>query len=373
MFCHKCGYQLPDDARFCQKCGTRVLHMGTDEVVKPSSLPANNIPSDNAPKKKSRKLPIVLGVAGLVVFIFIIAVLFSGLHDNNNYDSMIELTKTFTSEADDISFRYPKAWSIGNNDNESIVVQLGNLDIYSFIYVWKFTEMPTVADNLYDMDDRYFIENFVTENYDDVESSSIVNLSGVYAREIYYSAPDSNVGTVYYRTYFYTIDSVMYRIDLVKKENNPIDVDTVFDAIMDSYTITAEASVDSNVNDSVLPDNTSLVGDDDIMKGYQEPLENYYELSGFYGGSTEQSTLSISIYSSQEEGEVEIGNAEIYVKGDYYFGYIIPLEKDVFGVFTDTGEEIVLVKTVFNDIIVLQLYMNNQYIEEYWMQEHYES
>lgn len=56
-----------------------------------------------------------------------------------------------------------------------------------------------------------------------------------------------------------------------------------------------------------------------------------------------------------------------------YFGYIIPIEKDVFGVFTDTGEEIVLVKIVSNDIIILQLYMNGQYVEEYWLEEHYES
>lgn len=119
---------------------------------------------------------------------------------------------------------------------------------------------------------------------------------------------------------------------------------------------------------------TSVYSSGDTLAGYQEPIENYYKLSGAYAGITGQSTLSVSIYSAQEEGEVEIGNAEIYSgNGQYYFGTIIPTEENVYKVEAGTGEEVLLVETESSEGIVLQLYVDGQYLEEYRMTEHYES
>ena len=107
---------------------------------------------------------------------------------------------------------------------------------------------------------------------------------------------------------------------------------------------------------------------------YQEPIENYWKLSGSYSDSTGSLTLSLSIYSSQEEGEIEIGSVDIYASnGQHYVGSVTPVEKNVYRIATDTGEEVLLVEEDYGDIIMLQLYVDGQYLGEYQMVEHYES
>lgn len=564
MFCYKCGTELPDGVAFCHKCGTKIV---VDDSVKAEPEQRNvtakpvgmkqqqpNVVLSVPEKKRPRKLPVILGILALAI---VSVGVYLGTRDENDLSNMTELTKTFTSESDDVSFQYPKAWKIVDSDDESVVVRLSNADIYSFIYVRKFADGSGDAGNLYDMDDEYFLKNFIAEG-NVAESTSMVDINGFPAREVYYSVPDSNVGTVYYRTYLYAFETVVYRIDLVKKELNPIDVDRVFDAIMDSYTITAvpdesrlatdssEGTVDRNVaykeayaekvrelaaeddtvrfalidltgNDipelavdhygygvsvftwadgEIIPlmdywpygaggnmgyeyipgqnvirnmnldqagaivyesymmvndageivslfdedisaryfrdingngsmdegeyceepvyyygdteiskeeyaayqipgdferitgdlpaemileelegnDMTSGYPSDDILPEYYEPIENYWGLSGYYIGNTGQSTLSFSIYTSQEEGESEIGSADIYTdNGQHYSGMVIPIEKGVYKVIVDAGEEVLLVESSFDDVVALQLYVDGQFLEEYRMKEHYES
>ena len=113
---------------------------------------------------------------------------------------------------------------------------------------------------------------------------------------------------------------------------------------------------------------------DGTVTGYQEPIDSYYELSGMYSGNSEHSVLSLSIYSSQEEGETAIGSVDISVGGNLnYYGNVIPSSKDIFYVETDTGGEVLLVKSIMDGVIVLQLYVDGQWVEDYLMQEHYES
>lgn len=103
----------------------------------------------------------------------------------------------------------------------------------------------------------------------------------------------------------------------------------------------------------------------------QEPIESYYVLAGKYD-STGQSTLSLSIFSSQSEGERAIGNIWIYLQnGKSYEGEVFPLEKNGYQVVTDTGEDIMLAVSEDGDDIVLQLYVDGQYMEEFWMTEHF--
>ena len=111
----------------------------------------------------------------------------------------------------------------------------------------------------------------------------------------------------------------------------------------------------------------------DTTAGFYEPLEYYSKFGGSYEGSTGQSSLWISIYSSQEEGETEIGNVWMYVDDEeYYLGMIIAEpEKDVYLVESDTGEEVVLDAYTNEGIIVIDLYVDGQYIDGYMMVEHY--
>lgn len=113
---------------------------------------------------------------------------------------------------------------------------------------------------------------------------------------------------------------------------------------------------------------------DDSRSDYYEPIENYWKLSGAYSDSTGSLTISLSIYSSQEEGEMEIGTADIYANnGQHYVGSVTPVEKNVYKIATDTGEEVLLIEEDSGDVIMLQLYVDGQYLDEYQMVEHYES
>ena len=111
------------------------------------------------------------------------------------------------------------------------------------------------------------------------------------------------------------------------------------------------------------------------MEIFSQPIDAS-ELSGSYGGINDgQSTLSLSIYSSPEEGEAGIGNAEIYVGGGQYsyYGQVAEVTENVYKVATDTGDEVLLNASIAANGIVLELDVNGSLIEEYLMMEHYES
>lgn len=105
----------------------------------------------------------------------------------------------------------------------------------------------------------------------------------------------------------------------------------------------------------------------------QEPIENYLRLSGSYSASVGQSSLGIGIYTSQEEGEIEIGTVAIYAEdGDYFVGTLIPTAAGVYEVVTDTGEEVFLIEVDSDDAVTLDMYVDGEYLEEYFMTEHYQ-
>lgn len=116
---------------------------------------------------------------------------------------------------------------------------------------------------------------------------------------------------------------------------------------------------------------------DDTAAGFSKPLEYYFELSGSYKSSSGQSTLSISIYSSEEE--TGIGTVWVDTEMEsYYLGEIIAeLEENVYLAETDMGEETVLyVYYIYPEdyeTIYIDLNVDGQYIGGYTMVEHYES
>lgn len=76
MFCPKCGTKALEGAGFCQKCGAKLIV--DDSAAQPAvESPANSTnqsasaPKEAPAKKKSKKLPIIIGVAALVVLVVI--------------------------------------------------------------------------------------------------------------------------------------------------------------------------------------------------------------------------------------------------------------------------------------------------------------
>lgn len=387
------------------------------------------------------------------------------------------LSETYANETEGLSFSYPDLWEeversdygdyySDESDSDETVVLLSYRNdegINSTIQVLKFP---------YDESSDILAsdESYIKEHFDDsvsVTDFSDMEIGGVPTRMIAYVTEDD----LCYRTYFYAVGTALYRVNLVCKESLAEYFAKIYDAIMESYAITAMpagqesfnelskedkwdvaavwlhthgindyymcpaselgygsyddddsdlyfelpedpvflSGIISFINDDMLVtfpilidsdsgewlktnmypiedwynniwktryddyDGLSDSSNDNGAMGFTKSLEYYSELSGSYEGSTGQSILSISIYTSWEEAS--IGNVEIYVDDEwYYLGNIIAEpEQDVYLVETDAGEEVLLDVYSAYGTIAIDLYVDGEYIDEYLMVEHYES
>lgn len=522
MFCQQCGSQLSEGSKFCHVCGMRIPY--TDQAQQVAGEPQvhevqgnkagqqSAAEINNPPVQTQEKLPSKSGkkhfskrilIWGIIVVIVVILFAVAGSFNKGMSANLeVNLSKTYTNETQGIVFQYPGAWDIVDAadylySTENIVVLLANENdqgINSMIRVMKFSVDQESIDHLF-IDDEEFSKTFD----DDVTISEtyVTTIDGIKARMIAYVEQDD----LFYLSYFYGMGSNLYRIDFICNKNWEKTFRRFYDAVMESYTITATVSTNSSpnndicydgisvsnlisldsvevvnnfgypngsgggvldykeitfymwddlmvdsiviyypeyfsVNGSVLSVNgdgsvekeavTELLGenyeDEWLALGYyityryptytisfcinkynevehilirnplveekdrfyeatfdDTTLESYYGLAGFYEGSTGQSTLSLSIYSSQEEGETAIGTAVISEESEIsysYCGEVFTLEKDVYKVVANGGEiEVLLVVSMYNGNILIQLYNSTgeECIEEYHMVEAYES
>lgn len=79
MFCHKCGHRSPEGSAFCQKCGAKLITDDTPQAVSAPTKPQMDTPR----KKKSKKLPIVLGVVAVVIVAIIVVVKMTGSYSGD--------------------------------------------------------------------------------------------------------------------------------------------------------------------------------------------------------------------------------------------------------------------------------------------------
>lgn len=97
MFCPKCGTKALDGATFCQKCGAKLIvndatqQAATSTPVQPTQ--SQNVPLDAAKKKKSKKLPIIIGAVALVIVaVIVIAMNWNGEID---YEATVRAHQPF--------------------------------------------------------------------------------------------------------------------------------------------------------------------------------------------------------------------------------------------------------------------------------------
>lgn len=108
MFCPKCGTKAIDGAAFCQKCGAKLIldTPATQPVAESSANSANHsgsTPKEAPAKKKSKKLPIIIGVAVLVVLaVIFIAVNWEGKTD---YEATVRAHAPFVN-SQGLSYTY---------------------------------------------------------------------------------------------------------------------------------------------------------------------------------------------------------------------------------------------------------------------------
>lgn len=99
----------------------------------------------------------------------------------------------------------------------------------------------------------------------------------------------------------------------------------------------------------------------------EDPIEES-ALAGSYSPSAGGAELTLSIYTDEGDG------GEIGVADGAYSGPIVNVRTNVYRIITDTEEEILLgVSTGEDGDIVIRLYADGAYVDEYAMTEHFES
>ncbi len=254
MFCTKCGTKLPDDSKFCTKCGAK---LAAEEDMTGAAPQQSDVPQ----KKKSKKLPVILGVtASLVLILVILAVIGSSgdVSDSGGGGSSgVNLSQSYVNEAEGISFRYPSAWvpfgeeeidnlekniSKSGSGSGKVLAFLGNEnedlpEANTYIQITKFDVPQDAIDHLFISDEEF------AETFDDdvsIKNTSVTEVSGLPARTITYI---NSQGTGY-QSYFYSVGSTLYRIDFSWLGENPGDAQRFFDAILGSYTVTVPDTLD---------------------------------------------------------------------------------------------------------------------------------
>ena len=75
MFCTKCGNNLPDNAKFCDKCGNLQISHDMSRISSDKEK-SNELDSEISNERKLRKY-FIIGIVGVITLVIIIAVIFS--------------------------------------------------------------------------------------------------------------------------------------------------------------------------------------------------------------------------------------------------------------------------------------------------------
>lgn len=264
MFCSKCGTQALDGATFCQKCGAKLM-IGDTEQQAAAPAPAGQVqsqannPQSNIPKKKkSKKLPMILGALALIFVVIIIAVNFDDLQErgeqakkdeeyiaSQQQSAAITLSETYTNEAEGFSFQYPSDWTVMDG-KELYDASLDDTAVVSLYAPDGFGSASNVLVNktqadytLFDYTKSDFEQEF-SSIFDEVSVTGLsnVNIDGVPAIELGLSI-NTGAGPLVVVRYYYIVGDYTYIISGTIRQS-AIDSDgPVIDAIIGSYTITA--------------------------------------------------------------------------------------------------------------------------------------
>lgn len=286
MFCTKCGTQNPDGAGYCVKCGTKLVVDGqAPQTSQPSHAtprsPAQQTPLQSAetlpipqqyipqqypvspmPQKKKSKGPfIVLGVVGGMAALFILVIIIGILAGSQDEPSSsrqensavtgssaendnVELSKTYVNTNAGISFQYPSQWEKVPEADwddylsalDGVIVVLAREDddnptLDSLILLAQFDVDEEDHENFFS-DDETFLGWFEDEDHKTKETS-VIDLDGVPARRVTFVNSEGD-GRQYY---FYIAGDSIFRLDFIWWNEDDGNLQPIFDAIIDSYTI----------------------------------------------------------------------------------------------------------------------------------------
>lgn len=126
MHCSKCGAEIPDDALFCQNCGTKIESQNVSKEEKKTEVAEPVPPVEQAepvkvqntkkPSGSNKKLiAIIVGVLIIIVLVVVLIVVFAGNSSdstsgtNTGTDQTASAKLTYITDDDDISSEYEEA------------------------------------------------------------------------------------------------------------------------------------------------------------------------------------------------------------------------------------------------------------------------
>lgn len=172
----------------------------------------------------------------------------------------IELSEIYTNEKEGFSFRHPLSWQhLSETDfairkemlgGDSLILEIYSLDDleYGESYYASYMQVLKAPVNLTFQGTIDDFQRDLSERMDDVEviGLSDIELDGFPARKLSYLFND-NGQTCAVIEYYYVIDDIMYVIRFYTFQGYFNKYEPLFNAIMDTYTITATDAVEEDI------------------------------------------------------------------------------------------------------------------------------
>jgi archaeal flagellin FlaB len=128
MFCKKCGNNLPDNAKFCEKCGTSQIR--PDAPRGTTHADARSMPVTDASKPSNFLKYVIIGIVGIVALVIIISAVLSSVVLGAGYFSSQKAQETVNTGAIPQYTAVPRAQEtvyIGLEQAASNIEMIGNV------------------------------------------------------------------------------------------------------------------------------------------------------------------------------------------------------------------------------------------------------
>lgn len=187
MFCHKCGAQLADDARFCGVCGAQMNAPEPAAAWQPLPLYEEQPAYTPKPKKRKKKFPIVPIVAAVTVVALVIVLAVVLL---NVFGKQTVYVKTSTENYNRLSpSNYTYNWEY---DEEGNLLRYERVNDYTKEYEKQWNMEDVVLEIQYAYEDGRIIAAELSNGDESIELEYVYNDEGL-LEEIVGEIDDGNL------------------------------------------------------------------------------------------------------------------------------------------------------------------------------------